>query len=72
MLKEASGCYKQASGCLHLPDPETSKNRDTAELNVNILYYVIPKNLGKIKSQTDKNQYQDETKGYNLRIDDKT
>jgi len=23
-LKDVSGCYKQVSGCLHLPDPETS------------------------------------------------
>jgi len=46
-LKEVSGYYKQVSGCLHLPDPETSKNRDAAKLNFNILYYIIPKNLGK-------------------------
>ena len=78
MLKEASryetypsGYQDEASECLRLPDLEMSKNRNVAELKFNILYYTILKNLGKIKSQLDKNQYKDETKGYNLRIDDK-
>ena len=54
MLKEASGYetypfgyQDEASGCLRLPDLETSKNRDVAWKNLINLHYTIPKNLGK-------------------------
>ena len=66
MLKEASEClknisgrYEEASGCIHLPDLETSENKDATKNNLINLHYTIPKNLGKIKSQLDKNQYTD-------------
>ena len=53
MLKEGSGCYEQASRCVHLLDPETT-NRDAAETKIfnSILHH--SKDLGKNKSQLDR------------------